>query len=59
MNLEFGPEFVHVAFSSPIARRKMGAAFNRNIRQGDLNGMRGGSTDESVEQMSQEEMPVN
>ena len=38
----------------------MGTAFNRNIRQGDLNGMRGGSTsNESVERMSQGELPVN
>ena len=44
MNLEFAPEFVHVAFSSPIARPRQNA-FNRNIQLRDLNNMGGGSTD--------------
>lgn len=31
LNLEFAPEFVHVAFSQPITRRKP-SGFNRNIQ---------------------------
>ena len=46
LNLEFAPEFVHVAFSQPITRRKP-SGFNRNIQQRDLVGM-GSSATESA-----------
>ena len=53
MNLEFQPEFVHVAFSSPIARQRFNA-LNRNIQLRDLNGVEGGngSAMESASDMS-------
>ena len=45
LNLEFAPEFVHVAFSTPILRQKVNA-FNRNVQLKDLNQM--GSQSESA-----------
>ena len=57
LSMEFAPEFVHVAFSTPIVRPKPVNAFNRNIQARDLNGMGGaGSQTESISAMSNGEM---
>lgn len=51
LNLEFAPQFVHVAFSMPIVRRRQNA-FNRNIHLKDLNQM--GSEQDTSQQDEQE-----
>lgn len=54
MQLDFPPEFVHVAFSTPIVRkREVTNMFNRNIAYQDIHGM-GGSQSQSLSQMSKD-----